>query len=176
MLSAGQTLALAQQQALRAAERAARVAAAALARAHTQAVLRGLTVVLVAALGGSACTADVADMPTCDPDGTYRLQWIPKSGDCPEIETVARVRRGGQPQQGCTGMNDWSPDGCSVQIDLECQSDAGGIPVKMEFTGAITFDLDGSGGRGTADLTVRDAATGALECSSILDVRYTAVD
>ncbi|MCG8553800.1 MAG: hypothetical protein MJD61_00710 [Proteobacteria bacterium] len=118
----------------------------------------------------TGCAAQVADGPVCNPDGTYRLRGIPTSGDCPDIDTVARFRQNGQPTGDCTGNNEWTPDGCMVQLDVTCSKTYPDSEIwKNRLRGAVTFTENG--GHGTVEMTIK--AGGRVICSSVVDLRYT---
>jgi hypothetical protein len=119
------------------------------------------TLLWLAACGGSD---DKPEM--CTPaHGSYRVQYVEKSGDCGVGHFTAVIPIGSGDTAQCTGEDSASEDGCTAQVNVRC-TDANKVVTKTVGTFHATKN-DGSAFNGPAvvTLTLADGDT----CSSTFD-------
>jgi hypothetical protein len=129
-------------------------------------------VTLLVVLGCGAGTTPPDPNPLCKPRAaTYLIKWINGVGSCPN--TLPEERR---PlafpvgvDDGCTGTV--KPNGtCVIDLSETCPASSGsGLAT---ITGSITFDVDGTIGRGQLKYVLK-RENGDLACSSDYQVTYT---
>lgn len=133
--------------------------------------MRWLSVLAVAAVAACSSTAEHSASPGgCEKrDGIYRVTWVRRSGDCPDIPEQL-VTGESQAPAGCSGSVGSSADACRVTIEMSCP--AGTTGERIKTFGVVTWTKDAHSGSGEIQYTSLDAK-GATACFSLYDVTYT---
>ncbi len=101
--------------------------------------------------------------------GTYRVQYQERSGDCGPM-TEQMVTMNGQPEtpgDSCTGEILYSADNCEVaNVNVKCPVEDVG---EMVFNAKMDWSLDGSTGQGEQNVILYDTY-GEFVCQSSYDV------
>ncbi len=132
-----------------------------------------LCVLLAGCSGSSSGGSAGASGPCGQRNGTYRVTFAERSGDCgpaPEQIFTPSDQQQQQTNPSCTDRTTVSADSCHVTLDVICPVVATGDTVHDK--GVINWAEDGSMGGGIVQIVATTPA-GAIVCAETYDVTYS---
>lgn len=120
------------------------------------------------------CGSSSSDPQCALRQGTYTIDWIPRSGSCGPIAEQIEMfdqtsTKAVAPTSPCGGNEQISGDNCKVTLDVTCPN-ADGTEL-VEEKGTETFSVDGASGSGIVEYVLNNA--NGIVCTETYDVQLT---